>query len=81
VANYRSNGRDCDTCRNRVVGAPYRPTYFYNIFIFSREIVTESGYSRRGPGFDYRRYQIYCAAVCLKQGTLSLVRINEELLE
>jgi hypothetical protein len=35
----------------------------------------------RGPGFDPRRYQISCVAVGFKRGSLSLVRINEELLE
>jgi hypothetical protein len=35
----------------------------------------------RGPGFDSRRYQIFCVAVGLQRGTLSLVKINDELLE
>jgi hypothetical protein len=35
----------------------------------------------RGPGFDSRRYQIFCVAVDLEPGPLSLVSINEELLE
>jgi hypothetical protein len=39
------------------------------------------GYKSRGPGFDSRRYQILCVAVGLERGPLSLVRINEELLE
>jgi hypothetical protein len=39
------------------------------------------GYSPRGPGFDSRHYQIFLVVVGLKQGPLSLVRINEELLE
>jgi hypothetical protein len=38
-------------------------------------------YSRRGPGFDFRRYQIFGVAVNLERGPLSLVRINEGLLE
>jgi hypothetical protein len=37
--------------------------------------------SRRGPGFDSRRYQISRVAVGLERGPLSLVRINEVLLE
>jgi hypothetical protein len=32
-------------------------------------------------GFDSRRYQIFCEVVGLERGPLSLVRINEELLE
>jgi hypothetical protein len=36
--------------------------------------------SPRGPGFDSRPYQIYCASVGLERGPLSLVRINQELL-
>jgi hypothetical protein len=39
------------------------------------------GYIPRGPGFDSRRYQIFCVPVDLERGSLSLVRINEELLE
>jgi hypothetical protein len=35
----------------------------------------------RGPGFDSRGYQIFCIAVGLEQGPLSLMRINEKLLE
>jgi hypothetical protein len=31
--------------------------------------------------FDSRRYKIFCVAVGLERGSLSLVRINEELLE
>jgi hypothetical protein len=34
-----------------------------------------------GPGFDSRRYQIFWEVVGLEQGSLSLVRIIEELLE
>jgi hypothetical protein len=34
----------------------------------------------RGPGFDSRRYQIFCE-VGLEWGPLSLVRITEALLE
>jgi hypothetical protein len=35
----------------------------------------------RVPGFDSRRYQIFLVAVVLEQDPLSLVRINEELLQ
>jgi hypothetical protein len=38
------------------------------------------GYRSRDPGFDSRRYQIFCEVVGLERGPLSLVRI-EELLE
>jgi hypothetical protein len=44
-------------------------------------VVRISGCRSRDPGFDSRRYQIFCAAVGLERGALSLVRINEELLE
>jgi hypothetical protein len=37
-------------------------------------------YRARGPGFDYRRYQIF-EVVGLERGPLILVRIIEELLE
>jgi hypothetical protein len=40
------------------------------------------GYRSRGPGFDSRRYQIFCEVVVgLERGPLSLVSITEELLE
>jgi hypothetical protein len=35
----------------------------------------------RIPGFNSRRYQIFCVALNLEWGILSLVRINEKLLE
>jgi hypothetical protein len=33
------------------------------------------------PGFDSRRYQIFCVAAGLERGPLSRVRINEKILE
>jgi hypothetical protein len=44
-------------------------------------VVRVPGCTPRGPGFDSQRYQIFRIAVGLEQGPLSLVRINEELLE
>jgi hypothetical protein len=38
------------------------------------------GYKSRGPGFDYRRYQIFWEVVGLERGPLSLVSTTEELL-
>jgi hypothetical protein len=35
----------------------------------------------RGPGFDSRRCHIFYVAIGLERGPLSLMRINEELLE
>jgi hypothetical protein len=35
----------------------------------------------RGPGFDSQRYRIFWVAVGLERDPLSLVSINEELLE
>jgi hypothetical protein len=40
-----------------------------------------SGCKPSGLGFDSRRYQIFCVAVGMERGPLSLVKINEELLE
>jgi hypothetical protein len=39
------------------------------------------GYKSGGPTFDSRQYQILWVVVGLERGTLSLVRINEELLD
>jgi hypothetical protein len=39
-----------------------------------------SNQSSRGPGFDFRRYQIFWEVVGLERGPLILVRITEELL-
>jgi hypothetical protein len=44
-------------------------------------VVRVPGCRHRGPGFDSRGYQIFCVTVGLERGPLSLVRINEELLE
>jgi hypothetical protein len=44
-------------------------------------VVRISGCKPRGLEFDYRRYKILWVAVGLEWGPLSLVRINEELLE
>jgi hypothetical protein len=44
-------------------------------------VVKVPGYRSRGPGYDSRRYQIFCEVVGLERGPLSLVRIIEELLE
>jgi hypothetical protein len=39
------------------------------------------GYRLRGPGLDSRRYEIFRVTVSLERDLLSLVRINEDLLE
>jgi hypothetical protein len=44
-------------------------------------VVRVPGCSFRNPEFDSRRYEIFYVAVGLERGPLSLVRINEELLE
>jgi hypothetical protein len=44
-------------------------------------VVRVSGYRFRGSRFDFRRYQIFWEVVGLERGSLSLVRIIEELLE
>jgi hypothetical protein len=43
-------------------------------------MVRVPGYRSRGPGFDFRRYQIF-REVGLERGPLSLLTIIEELLE
>jgi hypothetical protein len=44
-------------------------------------VVRVPGYRFRGPGFDFRRYQIFWEVVGLERGSLSLVTITEERLE
>jgi hypothetical protein len=44
-------------------------------------VVRVPGYRSRGPGYDSRRYQIFCVVVGLERCPLNLVRIIEELLE
>jgi hypothetical protein len=43
--------------------------------------VRVSGFGLNGPVFDSRHYQIFLVSVGLERGLLSLVSINEELLE
>jgi hypothetical protein len=43
-------------------------------------VVRVPGYRSRGPGFDYRRYQIFWEVVGLERGPLSLLSTTEELL-
>jgi hypothetical protein len=43
-------------------------------------VVRVSGYRFRGPGSDFRRYQIFREVEGLERGPLSLVSIIEELL-
>jgi hypothetical protein len=47
----------------------------------SGPVVRVPGCRHRGPGFDSRRYQIFCVTVGLERGPLSLVRINQDILE
>jgi len=59
--------------------------YFDTVFVLCDHlcglVVRVSGYRYRGLGFDSRHYQIFCVAVGLERGALSLVRSIEELLE
>jgi hypothetical protein len=41
----------------------------------------KSNFKLGGPGIDSRRCQIFCVAVGLERGSLSLVSISEELFE
>jgi hypothetical protein len=57
-------------------------TYYKSTFSTVSGLVARvPGYRSRGPGFDFRRYQIFWEVVGLERGPLSLVRIIEELLE
>jgi hypothetical protein len=44
-------------------------------------VVSVFGYRSRGPGFDYRPYQIIREVRVQERGPLSLVRTIEELFE
>jgi hypothetical protein len=44
-------------------------------------VVRVPGCTHKGPGFEFRNYQIFLVGMCLERGSLGLVRINEELLE
>jgi hypothetical protein len=44
-------------------------------------VIRVPGYRSRGPGFDSQRYQIFREVIGLEQLSLSLVSINEEILE
>jgi hypothetical protein len=44
-------------------------------------VVRVYGYRSRGPGFDFRPYQIFWQVGSLERGPLSLVITTEELLE
>jgi hypothetical protein len=55
--------------------------YFYFVcFGLCGLVVRVPGYRSRGPGFDYRRYQIFWEVVGLERCPLSLVSTIEELL-
>jgi hypothetical protein len=53
----------------------------HRVLCDDRLVVTLPGYRTRGPGFDFRHHQNFRVAVDLERARLSLVRINEELLE
>jgi hypothetical protein len=44
-------------------------------------VVRVPGYRSKGPGIDSRGYQIFLEVESLERSRLSIMRINEELLE
>jgi hypothetical protein len=44
-------------------------------------VIRDPGNRSRGPGFDFRRYQIFQEVVGLERGPFSLVSTIQELLE
>jgi hypothetical protein len=58
----------------------YLNTQFYTLDRFCGLVGRVPGYRSRGPGFDFRLYQIFWEVVGLEQGPLSLVSTNEGLL-
>jgi hypothetical protein len=61
------------------------PNEFVTIYIYNDHlcglVVRMPGCKPRGPGFDFRHYQIFVVAVSLEWGPLSLVSMNEQLLQ
>jgi hypothetical protein len=53
----------------------------WEIYLFCGPVFTVPGYRHRGSRFDSRCYQIFWVAVDLERRPISLLRINEELLE
>jgi hypothetical protein len=54
------------------------------LFCFDRlygPVVRVSGYRSRGPGFDFRRDQVFWKVASLELGPLSLVKVIEELFQ
>jgi hypothetical protein len=57
------------------------PQYIQEVDRLCGLVVRVPGYSSKGPGFHFLRYQILWEVVGLERGPLNLVRITEELLE
>jgi hypothetical protein len=52
-----------------------------HVYLWHRDLGSLCGLVVRGPGFDSLRQQIFYVAVSMERDPLSLMRINEELLE
>jgi hypothetical protein len=70
------------TSKNLIVKSTMFPHPNIHKFTWTSDglVVRVSGYRSRGPGFDFRRFQMFWEALGLERGPLSLLRTTEELL-
>jgi hypothetical protein len=81
VTVYQITG--CHIPENYILRTQCHENLIFDIFFFfclCDLVVRVSGCRSRGPGFDFRPYQIFCEVGDLERGPLSLVRTIEELL-
>jgi hypothetical protein len=82
--NKLRDGSRIVSLKRRSRFTPYEGSWYSFLLVWVNlfgPVTRVHGYGSRGPGFDSRHYQIFWGVVGLERGTLSLVRIIEELLE
>jgi hypothetical protein len=68
-----------DTIDKLLCIVPGKPTFLMKLFY--TKLSFYMWYRSTGPGFASRRYQVFFEVVGVEWGTLSLMRITEELFE